>query len=299
MIRQQAVHQAGQLGHFLHAVPGPGLGHRLVGHLALPGLHLGLEIGPDLVQVRVRVPDLQVGHRGEVAHRLPVAGHGSRDDLAAVLAGEPVVPPGDFQAGRQPLDIPLPRAGQRLIEVVDVEDKAALGRAEDAEVRQVRIGARLHGQPGHRGGGQVSGHRQRRAAVVGERGDHHPAPPHRHQLRNPRPGLLFQQGQRVRPARRRVEHRMAVPRHCGPRRLTPLRALERGQPPQPRVQLIPQRTLGWSTRCQHTHLCSFLSASLTAGSIRLSRRWPGIGLLAASRRARCPGRLVPRRDHRG
>ena len=251
-----AIDQAGQLGHFLHAVPGPRLGHALVDHLALPRFHLRVELRPQLVQVRVRVPDSQVRHRGEGPHRLPVAGDGGRDDLAAVLGAEPVAAGGYLHAGGQPLDVPFPRAGRRLIEVVDVEDQAALGGAEDAEVRQVRIPARLHRQPGHRSMGKVAGHRQRRAAVERERGDHHPAPPDRHQLRHPRLGLLLQQADRVGPARPRVEHRMAFPRHRGPRLLPPRSALRRSQPVQPRLQLVAVCTLctlGRSPSCQNTH----------------------------------------------
>jgi hypothetical protein len=50
-----------------------------------------------------------------------------------------------------------------------------------------------------------------------ERGDHHPAPLHRHELRDPRFGLLLQQADRAGPGRPRVEHRMTITRHCGPR----------------------------------------------------------------------------------
>src|SRR4029077_14940307 len=84
-----------------------------------------------------------------------------------------------FQARGQPLDVPFPRAWQRLIEIVDVEDQTSLGRTEDAEVGQVRVAAGLHGQPGYRRGGQVAGHRQRRPPVVGEGGHHHPPVPTR------------------------------------------------------------------------------------------------------------------------
>ena len=44
---------------------------------------------------------------------------------------------------------------QRLVEVVDVEHEAALGRGEDAEVQDVRVTARLHLQPAHRRGREV------------------------------------------------------------------------------------------------------------------------------------------------
>ena len=191
---------------------------------------LGVEVGPQLVHVGAGVPDVQVGHGREAAHREPVAGDRRRDDVAALLGREPVVPRRHLQAGGQPLDIPLPRARQGLVEVVDVEHQAALGGAEDAEVGQVRVTARLHRQPGDRRGGQVAGHRQGRPTVVGERGDQHPAPADRHQFGHPGDRLLLQQGDRVGPVRGRLEYRVAGTGDRRPGRLAPGGALRRGQP---------------------------------------------------------------------
>jgi hypothetical protein len=129
-----AIDHPGQLGQFLHAVPGPRLGQALVQELSLPRPELGVELRPQLGDVGARVPDVQVGHAGELAHGLPVAVDGGQDDLTALPGREAVIPPGHLQAGREPLDIPLPRAGQRLVEVVDVEHQAPFGRAEQAEV---------------------------------------------------------------------------------------------------------------------------------------------------------------------
>jgi hypothetical protein len=56
--------------------------------------------------------------------------------------------------------------------------------------------------------------------------------------------------ERVGPVRRRVEHRMALTWHHGPCRLTPLHALGRGQPPQPRIPLVPtpnRVAMDWTT----------------------------------------------------
>ena len=50
---------------------------------------------------------------------------------------------GDLQARRQALDVPLPRPGQGLVEVVDVEHQAALRGGEHPEVGQVGIAAGL------------------------------------------------------------------------------------------------------------------------------------------------------------
>jgi hypothetical protein len=44
-----------------------------------------------------------------------------------LLGGEAVVAAGHDQAGGQPLDVPFEGARQGLVEVVEVEDQAALG----------------------------------------------------------------------------------------------------------------------------------------------------------------------------
>ena len=60
------------------------------------------------------------------------------------LSAKAVVARGDQHAHGQALDVPLPRARERLVEVVEVEHQPPLGRGEHAEVRQVRVPAALH-----------------------------------------------------------------------------------------------------------------------------------------------------------
>ena len=55
---------------------------------------------------------------------------------------------GDLDARGQALDVPLERAGKRLVEVVEVEDEVALGRREAAEVREMGVTAELHVEAG-------------------------------------------------------------------------------------------------------------------------------------------------------
>jgi hypothetical protein len=50
--------------------------------------------------------------------------------LLALTRPETVGASGDRQAGDKPLDVPLRRPGQRLVEVVDVEKKAALSAGQ-------------------------------------------------------------------------------------------------------------------------------------------------------------------------
>ena len=47
----------------------------------------------------------------------------------------------DDEAGGQPLEVPLEGSRQRLVEVVDVEDRQSLGRRVGAEIGEVRVAA--------------------------------------------------------------------------------------------------------------------------------------------------------------
>ena len=118
-------------------------------------------------------------------------------DAPAPLLRELVLAARDLEARGQPLHVPFPRTGRRLVEVVDVEEQVTLRRAEDPEVREMRIAADLDVQPRVRGRGQIGGHRQRRAPEVGERRDQHAPVANGHELRHPGPGLLLEQVDRV------------------------------------------------------------------------------------------------------
>ena len=198
-----------------------------------------LDPGELAVDVQVRVPDVQVGLIGEGADRLPVGpGRGEHHRLA-FLALEPVVPAGDLQARGQPLHVPLERAGQRLVEVVDVEDESPFRRGEDPEVGQVRVTAQLGPQPGVRRAGQVGRHDERRPAVERERRDQHPPVPDRHELGHPAGRLPLEQLDRVGPQLRRGEHGVGLERNLGAGReapgdpVRPARRRRRGGPPDP------------------------------------------------------------------
>ncbi len=85
------------------------------------------------------VPDVEVTAGRELRHRLSVGAPDREQDAPPVLLSEAAVPPGNCEARHQPLDVLFPRARQRLIKVVHVEDEAAFGRPEGAEVCQVGV----------------------------------------------------------------------------------------------------------------------------------------------------------------
>ena len=68
----------------------------------------------------------------------------------------------DLDARSEALHVPFPGAGKCLVEVVDVEQDLSLGRAEEAEVRQVGIAAQLDVDARARRRRQVGGHHERR-----------------------------------------------------------------------------------------------------------------------------------------
>ena len=204
-----AVDDLGELAQRLHGIAGAGLGDGLLG--AFDGLRRtgAAELLELLLEVQPGVPQVQVAHLGEPRHRQAVGLGGTQHDPAPLVGVVSVGPSGDLQTGDQPFDIPLPGPRGGLVEVVDVEDQPALGRAEHPEVGQVGIPAGLHPQAGIRRLGKVRGHDQRRTPEEREGRDEHPAVADRHQFRHPGRGLRFQQRHRVRPVGGGLEHGMA------------------------------------------------------------------------------------------
>ncbi len=75
---------------------------------------------------------------------------------------------GEHKAGGKPLQVPLEGTADGLIEVVDVEDEAAVGRGECAEVADVGVSADLINDAGVGQGGEIGGHDGDGSAKVAE-----------------------------------------------------------------------------------------------------------------------------------
>ena len=136
------------------------------------------------------------------------------------LGGEPVVPSRHGQARGQPLDIPLERPGQGLVEVVDVEDQAPLGRGERAEIGEVRIAAQLGAHAWGRSAGEIRCHHRRRAPVEREWRLQHPAMADGNGVWHPRLRLAQQQPDRI-PLPARLELGLRLPRGAAVRASLP------------------------------------------------------------------------------
>ena len=147
MIRRRPSVDGRQFRQRLRAVPRAGFGdlsfgpaHRFLGQV-------GFEPGEGVFDVEAGVPDVQDRHGGEFPHRGTVSRRGRNGNPAPLPGGQAVLAACHGHARDQPLDVPLERTGQRLIEVVQVEDQPPFGRGEGTEVQQMSITAQLHPQP--------------------------------------------------------------------------------------------------------------------------------------------------------
>ena len=106
---------------------------------------------------------------------------------------------GDDDAGPQPLDVPLPRGQQGLVEIVDIEEDVAFRCGEAAEIHEVSVAAGLHVKSGGEGRCEVGRHDRSRAAIEGERRLRHTPEADRDKLRNPAFIGLLQERDRIAP----------------------------------------------------------------------------------------------------
>ena len=123
----------------------------------------------DHVGVDAPVPRVQGRGRRNVGQGVGV---GQRDPFGRVLAVrvvEALGPGRHREAGTETLEIPLPRSGQCLVEVVDIEDQPPLGRGEPSEVDEMGVPAQLHGNLRRRRPGKVRRHDGRSTTVETER----------------------------------------------------------------------------------------------------------------------------------
>ena len=194
----------------------------------------------ELVLIDAGVPELEVARPGETSDRLSVGTRHSPVDRLPPFGVEASIPASHSETGHQPFHVPLERARQRLVEVVDAEHQPPIGGGENTEVGQMRIATELHVQPGPRRTGQIGRHRVGRAAEERERRHQHPPVADRQQLAHPRSGLLLQQLDRIAAIRGGLPFTMPGARRHRPRRLALCRPLpSRGMGYRLRLGLAP------------------------------------------------------------
>ena len=231
-----AVDELGQLRERLQAALRLRLRQVALGPLDLLRGRLLLKFGQQLLDVQARVPEVEVAHGRVPVDRLAVGTADRLVDRLSLPLVEAAVAAGDREARDEALDVPLERAGQRLVEVVDAEDEPPVRGCEAAEVGEMGIAAELGVQPRSRHRREVRRHQVCRTAVEGKRRHEHPPVADRHQLGHARLRLLLEQLDRARPVRPRLPGRVGGARKLGTRRLAARDSLGRAQmldPPCP------------------------------------------------------------------
>ncbi len=180
-----AVDDLGELRRGPDAILAIRLRHRLANQL-LETLAFGTTRDlRQVVDLDTRVPDVEgIGHRRE-REGCAIDLDRRRRDRTGLLGVQTVVPSCDHEARHEPLDVPFEGAGQRLVEVVHVDDEPTIGCGEGTEVGDVGVAAELDLEVGARGSAEIRRHHGRGAAEEREGGGDHAAVADRHELRQP------------------------------------------------------------------------------------------------------------------
>ena len=161
-----------------------------------PGPGLGAPAGPDGVAVEREYQTARSPHGRELPHGRPV--DRGRHDLTAVRRSDRrrTGSGGHVEARHQSLHVPLERARDGLVEVVDVEDQVALGGGEPAEIGEMGVTAELDLEAG---AGRRRGRRPspRPPPVEGKRRRHHASVADGHKLGDADRVLVGQDRERV------------------------------------------------------------------------------------------------------
>ncbi len=118
---------------------------------------------------------------GEEAHLLAVGGDAAEHRCVALLLAGPILPAGNDDAGDQPPQVPLPTAGVRLVEVVEVDHQLTLGGSVETEVAQMGVPADHRCDAGGRELGHVCGHHDGGSSQEAVRRRDHPRHADRYQ----------------------------------------------------------------------------------------------------------------------
>jgi hypothetical protein len=135
------------------------------------------------------VPHVEMACLRELAHRFAVLLDACLDRTFPAICWESEVAAGDLDAGGHALDIPLPWAGQRLVEVVGAEDDFTVRRCEAAEVQDMGIAAGLNYDARSGRSCEIGSHDCGRSAIKGERRDEHAPVADRNELLHTRGSL--------------------------------------------------------------------------------------------------------------
>ena len=138
----------------------------------------------DLRGVDAGVPDFEFRHRRTLRQAFAVCIRRRANRVAGAAFGHVRRARSALVDARcEALDVPLPRGGQRFVEIVDIEDDVAFRRCEYPEVLDVAVAAGLDDDAGDMvAGAEIEGHDARRAAKERERRPAHASVSNRNQI---------------------------------------------------------------------------------------------------------------------
>ena len=121
-------------------------------------------IGDENLRIQMRIPDVQGAHPGIFPHVLAIGAYRRAHRIRAMPLAEAEFASGQHDARSEPLHVPFPRRGKRLVEIVDVEYQQAFRASEAAEIRYVTITAGLNSKPCGGRRCEIRSHQSRGAA---------------------------------------------------------------------------------------------------------------------------------------
>ena len=127
-------------------------------------LDCGFSFSNENIGFEVRIPCIDRAHAGVFPHVFAIALHSVPSRVPAAAFAKVVLPRSKYHACGEPLYVPLPGSRRRLVEVVDVENEPAFGRAEASEIADVTVAAGLHAKSGSRRAGEIESHQSRCAS---------------------------------------------------------------------------------------------------------------------------------------
>ncbi len=123
--------------------------------------------------VRANLPEVVGAHLREFRHRRAIRGRRRAYRSVAAVRIDAVFARRDVDARREPLQVPLPRRDESLVEIVEIEHDVLARRAEEAEVAHVRVAVDHDGVADRGRLREVPGHHVRGAAQERERRRRH------------------------------------------------------------------------------------------------------------------------------
>src|SRR5579859_5666272 len=162
-------------------------GERMFGSCPFGPLQHRHRCSPDKLAMNSVFMYFQAGHPRKLGHLGAICSGASHYRVMALMFGIPRFPSGKNQAGRQSFYIPFPWPSNGLVEIIDIENQAAIRAGIRAQVADVGVAANLDWNTGCGQRGQIGCHDRNAATKKTERANRHARHFDWHKVRNALP----------------------------------------------------------------------------------------------------------------